>query len=418
MNRFYSALIACAAAVACSPDLPLAPDGSAFTPVPPRFTHLGGSWTGATPMLTARSATASATVDGIVYVFGGQMSGGCSGLQTVESYDPVTGTWSARAPMPTARWYAGAAAINGKIYVVGGFTGCGPKTDAVEEYDPVLNSWATKASLPTPRGMMSVNSLGGLIYAIGGWIPDAASPGGQKPSGVVHAYNPVTNAWSARTAMTQARFAHVSEAVGGSIYAISGCCDPVVDGGITSVERYDPATNAWSPAAPSPRTFLYSASAVYGGKVHVAGGAEGTEREHYSFDPVSGWHAEEFLPTTRSDFSLEAANGALYAIGGYYRVTNGATGTVDVFAFPPPAPPPDNDGDGVPDTSDNCPASPNPDQVDSDSDGIGDGCDPTPHPVPSYPTSKEQCKNGGWQAFGFSNQGQCIRFVETGKDSR
>jgi len=29
-----------------------------------------------------------------------------------------------------------------------------------------------------------------------------------------------------------------------------------------------------------------------------------------------------------------------------------------------------------------------------------------------------QCKNGGWESLGFRNQGQCMRFVETGKDSR
>ncbi len=30
-------------------------------------------------------------------------------------------------------------------------------------------------------------------------------------------------------------------------------------------------------------------------------------------------------------------------------------------------------------------------------------------------TSKEQCKDGGWENFGFKNQGQCIQFVNTGK---
>lgn len=34
------------------------------------------------------------------------------------------------------------------------------------------------------------------------------------------------------------------------------------------------------------------------------------------------------------------------------------------------------------------------------------------------PTTKDECKDGGWAAFGFSNQGQCITFVETGHDSR
>lgn len=34
------------------------------------------------------------------------------------------------------------------------------------------------------------------------------------------------------------------------------------------------------------------------------------------------------------------------------------------------------------------------------------------------PVSKDDCKNGGWEAYGFSNQGRCIQFVNTGIDSR
>ena len=30
------------------------------------------------------------------------------------------------------------------------------------------------------------------------------------------------------------------------------------------------------------------------------------------------------------------------------------------------------------------------------------------------PTTKAQCKNGGWKQFGFKNQGQCIKFVNHG----
>jgi hypothetical protein len=29
-------------------------------------------------------------------------------------------------------------------------------------------------------------------------------------------------------------------------------------------------------------------------------------------------------------------------------------------------------------------------------------------------TSKEQCRDGGWQSFGFKNQGDCVSFVATG----
>ena len=37
------------------------------------------------------------------------------------------------------------------------------------------------------------------------------------------------------------------------------------------------------------------------------------------------------------------------------------------------------------------------------------------HDAPPLPTSKEQCKNGGWRNFPeFENQGECVSFVATG----
>ena len=48
---------------------------------------------------------------------------------------------------------------------------------------------------------------------------------------------------------------------------------------------------------------------------------------------------------------------------------------------------------------------------------------PTEEPIPEEevatdPGVKDECKVGGWEAFGFRNQGQCIRFASTGFDSR
>jgi hypothetical protein len=35
--------------------------------------------------------------------------------------------------------------------------------------------------------------------------------------------------------------------------------------------------------------------------------------------------------------------------------------------------------------------------------------------APALPTSKDQCKNGGWRSYGvFKNQGDCVSFVATG----
>ncbi len=39
-------------------------------------------------------------------------------------------------------------------------------------------------------------------------------------------------------------------------------------------------------------------------------------------------------------------------------------------------------------------------------------------PRPLEPVAKEECLKGGWSNFSFRNQGQCVRFIETGIDSR
>jgi hypothetical protein len=39
-------------------------------------------------------------------------------------------------------------------------------------------------------------------------------------------------------------------------------------------------------------------------------------------------------------------------------------------------------------------------------------------PAPTDPVTSDDCKQGGWVEFGFRNQGQCVRLVETGVDSR
>jgi hypothetical protein len=37
---------------------------------------------------------------------------------------------------------------------------------------------------------------------------------------------------------------------------------------------------------------------------------------------------------------------------------------------------------------------------------------------PFDPFESDDCMDSAWGFFGFKNQGQCIRFVETGQDSR
>jgi sugar lactone lactonase YvrE len=80
----------------------------------------------------------------------------------------------------------------------------------------------------------------------------------------------------------------------------------------------------------------------------------------------------------------------------------------------------DADADGIPDANDNCRTTPNPGQADTDGDGQGDACDADadgdgiPDTLP--PTTKTQCKEGGWRRFNnpsFRNQGECNKYVNS-----
>ncbi len=123
------------------------------------------------------------------------------------------------------------------------------------------------------------------------------------------------------------------------------------------------------------------------------------------------------LLTLYPNIGLSAPHGAyIFRAGGPW--AGGFTGNVDAFkvgingdtvTYNFEAEEPDTDNDGVIDTVDNCPAVANASQTDTDGDGLGDACDAS-----TRPTSKDQCKNGGYTRFNdpvFKNQGQCVSWT-------
>jgi len=77
------------------------------------------------------------------------------------------------------------------------------------------------------------------------------------------------------------------------------------------------------------------ASAELNGMLYVAGGLGISANSLSSverFDPVSGWATVAPMPTTLHHFGLAAADGRLFAVGGY---VSGFTGTAAVHAYDP-----------------------------------------------------------------------------------
>jgi len=91
---------------------------------PSRAAELPGTWEIRAWLPTVRSGIAGASLNGKIFVFGGESNLGTH--NQTESYDPAKNSWQNWAPMPTARHGLGAAIVGNAIYVISG----GPKPGA------------------------------------------------------------------------------------------------------------------------------------------------------------------------------------------------------------------------------------------------------------------------------------------------
>ena len=157
-------------------------------------------------MPTPRFVPASAVVNTILYVFGGQSGSGV--LNVVEAYDTVRHTWSKKASMPTPRDSIYAVAEKGIIYVIGGYSPNGGRLTTVESYNPVSNKWTKRAPLKVGKSLPATGLLGSTILAAGGLAN----------SGIVadnEGYNALHNKWKTLPPVPTAR-------QGGCAWGMSG----------------------------------------------------------------------------------------------------------------------------------------------------------------------------------------------------
>ena len=112
--------------------------------------------------------------NGIVYAFGGSNYPPWSPLSQASAYDPQSDTWTGRSPMPTARYGLLTCLLRDKIYAMGGGQSENRTLATVEVYDPALNSWASLPLMPRALVFLSGAVVNSKIYVIGG-TPDWAS---------------------------------------------------------------------------------------------------------------------------------------------------------------------------------------------------------------------------------------------------
>ena len=97
--------------------------------------------------------------------------------------------WVKKADMNIPRKLFAVATLNGKIYVFGGNVSCSDfSLSSVEEYDPKIDKWTLKDNMPIAKSYICSSVHNGKIYIFGGWD-------GSKSTSDVYAYNPLDDSW-------------------------------------------------------------------------------------------------------------------------------------------------------------------------------------------------------------------------------
>jgi N-acetylneuraminic acid mutarotase len=140
-------------------------------------------WTNAAAMPTPRNHSACVTVNGLIYVIGGQNATDeySGNIAEVDAYNPATDTWTTVASLPEGRSHTMNSTVvyNGKILVIGGEINGTPFSPDVLEYDPTANTWTklSYATLPQGRKSPIAGVFGNQLVVFGGQNPNPNSDG-------------------------------------------------------------------------------------------------------------------------------------------------------------------------------------------------------------------------------------------------
>ena len=220
--------------------------------------------------------------------------------------------WVSRAPMPEPRGRFALVTLNGRLYVIGGETPEGG-VGTVAIYDPRLDTWDTAADKPTPAANLAAVAVEDRIYALGG---STRSGDRDRPISTLEIFDTATGEWSSGASLPTPLAAHAAVAWSGKVFAFGGWNGTSYTGDALA---YDPAADRWErlPSLPTPRGF--AGAAVLGGQILVIGGYDG-QREHAvceAYHPQDErWETCSSMSTPRGGVGAATVVGQVYVIGG------------------------------------------------------------------------------------------------------
>ena len=134
-------------------------------------------WSPGADLPAALDHLAAAALGGKIYVAGGRrtQNGSFAGNDpSLFSYDPSQDDWDPGSPLPTARSGHAAASLGGFLLVMGGEI---PGVFSLNEvYDPPNDRWFRLQDLPTARHGFAAGVIGNRIFTAGGGLVAGLAP--------------------------------------------------------------------------------------------------------------------------------------------------------------------------------------------------------------------------------------------------
>ena len=266
-----------------------------------------------------RSRPAAAAVDGKIYLFGGEISGG-GRADAVDEYDPGTNTWTVQAGlMPYPASNICAIVLGTNVYIPGGYDASANYLNTLQVYHTVSDYWETITTDPLPVGFAGAGcaALNGKLYVFGGTNLD-----GYRSTAYV--YDPAAAAgsrWTTLPSMANARAYLAGVAANGKIYAIGGRDSSIANFNV--VEAYNPADGAWHTVTHMQEARGGVGAYAVGNAIYACGGGWSTYLDTCEvYDTTQGYSGSwvnhpALLIEGRRTFAYANIGPVLYAIAGW-----------------------------------------------------------------------------------------------------
>lgn len=262
-------------------------------------------WVYTTPMQETRKNGSTATLDGKIYVLGGENATGS--LKTFAAYDTEKKTWESLPEYPgTESGICRAAmfAYNNEIYVIGGQTDMGVTAKlhkSVYAYNTETRQWQKKADLAEGRTNLATALSKDTVYT---WTKAGTTDKAEI-------YDIKTDTWE--TAVLPDTSAVVAAAsVDNRVFVLKE------DGEKMFWQEYLPEDNVFEDAGtacPFAASDTFGTPVVISGKIYMAKSEE--TKEVLVYDAYSDeWSRISDMNLTKKDSMLAASGNDIYSIGG------------------------------------------------------------------------------------------------------